>query len=118
MSCNAKVSATLQYPPEAGIPDIQIPKLVDIVGFTKKVDSTYQLGIATAVVLDLDSITSPKALYMTTDKAITVYLNDQTAGITLSAGGILVVAGGPTAISSIKVDVTVAATTVRLWAVE
>ena len=118
MSSNAKVQATIQYPPETDVVDVQIPKLVNIVGFTKKVDSTYLLPIGTGTDLSLGDLSSPRAVYMTTDQDITVYLNDQTTGMVLGEGGIFIWAGGDSDITAIKVDVTVASTSVRLWAVE
>jgi hypothetical protein len=118
MANDAKVAVNLQYPPETDTADVQIPKLINITGFTKKVDSTYQLPIGTGTSLSLGDLDSPKAVYMTTDQDITVYINDMTDGISLAMNGILIIAGGPTIITSIKVDTTILNTSVRLWAVQ
>jgi hypothetical protein len=64
------------------------------------------------------TVISPRGLYLSTSEDITVYINGATEGFMLVADGFLMLGGGSTDITSIAVDVTVASTSIRLWAVE
>jgi hypothetical protein len=118
MASNAKISMTLQYPPEDNASDVQIPKIVNITGFTEKVDSTFVLSIGDGLELNLGSVESAKAIYISTTEEITVHLNSSITGFMLAADGVFLLVGGPSAIESITVDVTVEGTSIRLWAIE
>jgi len=118
MASDALVQCTLQYPPEDDISDIQIPKSVAITGFAEKVDSTIVLAVGADQVLNLGSVASAKALYLSTDQDITVYINSAVTGFDLKSGGFFVLAGGASEITVVAVDVTVEDTSIRLWAIE
>jgi len=115
---DATIQSTLQYPPESGVSPVQIPKSVTISSFTEKVDSTYLLDTGVGQDLDLGSVASAKALYMSSDQDIVVYINGAVTGFNIVANGYFILAGGASDITSISVDVSVDNTSIRLWAVE
>ena len=80
MASDATIQCTLQYPPEDGVSNVQIPKSATITGFTEKIDSTFVLGIGAEQELNLGSVGSAKALYISADQDVTVHINAAATG--------------------------------------